>query len=36
MARTDQEQAYKTFSFRVKDATSGKHLVALGNATNTV
>ena len=25
-----------TFSFRVKDATSGKHLVALGNATNTV
>ena len=36
MAGTDQEPAYKTFSFRVKDATSGKHLVALGNATNTV
>ena len=36
MAGTDQELTYKTFSFRVKDATSGKHLVALGNATNTV
>ena len=36
MARTDQELAYKTFSFRVKDATSGKHLAASGNATNTV
>jgi putative transposase len=36
MAGTDQEPAYKTFSFRVKDATSGKHLIALGNATNTV
>jgi putative transposase len=36
MAGTDQEPAYKTFGFRVKDATSGKHLIALGNATNTV
>ena len=27
---------YKTFSFRVKDATSGKRLVALGNKVNTV
>jgi putative transposase len=36
MAGTDQELTYKTFSFRVKDATSGKHLVSLGNATNTV
>jgi len=36
MARTEQEPAYKTFSFRVKDATSGKHLVMLGNTTNTV
>lgn len=30
------QQHYKTFSFRVKDATSGKRLVALGNAVNTV
>ena len=36
MARTEQEPACKTFSFRVKDATSGKHLVVLGNATNAV
>src|ERR1700716_3667049 len=27
---------YKTFSFRVKDATSRKYLVRLGNAVNTV
>src|SRR3982074_3199057 len=27
---------YKTFSFRVKDATSRKYLVGLGNAVNTV
>ena len=36
MAGTEQEPAYLTFSYRGKDATSGKHLVALGNATNTV
>ncbi|WP_404295137.1 hypothetical protein ACD578_27455 (plasmid) [Microvirga sp. RSM25] len=35
MAGTDQEPAYLTFSFRVKDATSGKHLVRLSNAVNT-
>ncbi|QRM35573.1 hypothetical protein [Microvirga sp. VF16] len=35
MAGTEQEPAYLTFSYRGKDATSGKHLVALGNATNT-
>ena len=32
----DQDKLYKTFSYRVKDATSGKRLVALGNAVNTV
>lgn len=32
----DQVVVYKTFCFRVKDATSGKRLVALGNAVNTV
>jgi hypothetical protein len=31
-----EDQLYKAFSFRVKDATSGKRLVALGNAVNTV
>ncbi|WP_203444515.1 hypothetical protein [Microvirga sp. VF16] len=36
MAGRDPESAYLTFSYRVKDATSGKHLVALGIATNTV
>jgi IS605 OrfB family transposase len=35
MTRTDQELAYLTFSYRVKDATSGKHLVRLSNAVNT-
>ena len=34
MATEDQTKSYKTFSFRVKDATSGKRLVALGNAVN--
>jgi putative transposase len=33
---TDREPAYLTFSYWVKDATSGKRLVALGNATNLV
>ena len=33
----DQPQLlYKTFSFRVKDATSRKYLVRLGNAVNTL
>ena len=36
MTGTEQEPAYKTFSFRVNDATSGKYLVALANATHTV
>jgi putative transposase len=38
MNRTEDQlqKLYKTFSFRVKDATSGKRLVALGNAVNTV
>jgi putative transposase len=36
MATEDQTKTYKAFSFRVKDATSGKRLVALGNAVNTV
>jgi hypothetical protein len=36
MATEDQSKLYKAFSFRVKDATSGKRLVALGNAVNTV
>jgi putative transposase len=36
MAGTDREAAYKSFSFHLKDATRGKHLVTLGNATNTV
>jgi len=33
---TEDQQLYKTFSYRVKDATSGKQLVRLGNAVNTV
>jgi len=33
---TADQFVLKTFSFRVKDATSGKRLVALGNAVNTV
>jgi len=36
MATEDQTKTYKAFSFRMKDATSGKRLVALGNAVNTV
>jgi putative transposase len=36
MATEGQPKLYKTFHFRVKDATSGKRLVALGNAVNTV
>lgn len=36
MAREDQYKLYKTFSYRVKDATSGKRLASLGNAVNTV
>ena len=32
---TDQT-ALRTFSFRVKDATSGKRLITLANAVNTV
>lgn len=36
MATEDPTKSYKTFSFRVKDATSGKRLVSLGNAVNTV
>ena len=36
MAVEDQGKYYKTFSFRVKDATSGKTLLRLGNAVNTV
>jgi transposase len=36
MARTDRELAYTAYSYRVKDATSGKHLVTPGHATNTV
>jgi IS605 OrfB family transposase len=36
MASDARPFAYKTFSFRVKDATSGKHLVSWGNAANTV
>jgi hypothetical protein len=36
MAGTDREPAYLTFSYRVKDAPSGKHLVALGHAIHTV
>jgi IS605 OrfB family transposase len=35
MGATDQT-GLKTFSYRVKDATSGKRLVALANAVNTV
>ena len=35
MAGTNQEPACLTFSYRVKDATSGKHLVRLSNAVNT-
>jgi putative transposase len=35
MSPKDQP-CYKTFSYRVKDATSGKRLVALGNAVNFV
>jgi putative transposase len=35
MSPKDQP-CYKTFSYRVKDATSGKQLVALGNGVNTV
>jgi putative transposase len=35
MSAKDQP-CYKTFSFRVKDSTSGKGLVVLGNAVNTV
>jgi hypothetical protein len=38
MKKTEDQlpQLYKAFSFRVKDATSGKRLVALANAVNTV
>jgi IS605 OrfB family transposase len=36
MTTEDQTKTYKAFSFRMKDATSGKRLVALGNAVNTV
>jgi IS605 OrfB family transposase len=36
MATTDQPKLYKTYRFRVKDANSGKVLVAMGNAVNTV
>jgi hypothetical protein len=38
MNKTEDQlpQLYKAFSFRVKDATSGKRLVALANAVNTV
>lgn len=37
MSSEDQPRLlYKTFSFRVKDATSRKYLVRLGNAVNTV
>lgn len=32
----DQDAIYKTFSFRVKDATSGKRLVVLGDKVNTI
>ena len=33
---TGDQARYKTFSYRVKDATSDKGLVALGNGVNTV
>ena len=33
---TEDQPCYKTFSYRVKDSTSGKGLVALGNCVNTV
>ena len=33
---TEDQPCYKTFSYRVKDSTSGKGLVALGNGVNTV
>jgi putative transposase len=33
---TEDQPCYKTFSYRVKDATSGKGLVALGNHVNKV
>ena len=36
MEAKDQLKLYKTFSFRVKDANSGKHLVTLGDKVNTV
>jgi putative transposase len=36
MEAKDQLKLHKTFSFRVKDANSGKHLVRLGDKVNTV
>lgn len=36
IATEDQLKTYKTFSYRVKDATSGKRLGVLGNSVNTV
>ena len=36
MEAKDQLKLYKTFSFRVKDANSGKRLVTLGDKVNTV
>ena len=36
MSTEDRDKLYKTFSYRIKDATSRKNLVRLGNAVNTV
>ena len=36
MEAKDPLKLHKTFSFRVKDANSGKHLVRLGDKVNTV
>jgi putative transposase len=36
MSTADQSCCYKTFSFRVKDATSGKRLAGLARSVNTV